>query len=393
MQNFRGEGSNPPPPPMSMVNVHMKKLFLLFWCSIFVVASLWQLCAAQEPVVTVEAWGKDRDDAMLQARREAIAQGIGVMLTSKTEVNNFILKKDVVLSRLTGAVKKVTVLEERKEAGGTYYLKVRAVLAEDSIKKDLMALHLLNYEMDYPRLLVLLKNDRSDQGTVVITDYLISKGFQVVEPYTVSGKLGIDARQLDELYTGSPTVIAAIGEKSGANYVVLAKLETQAVENDFLKTSGLCSCRSTITARIVTSNSGTVVASKTASGTAAHLSADSARMMSIQKAAVHLLDDALFDQLIESFQNAVNNGFMLQLHVANVESYSLEKKIRQLLAQQDVISLHSKGFSGKSVDLTVQVKGTALDFCDQINGQQISDRKIFVTECQGDKVSLELRAH
>ena len=61
------------------------------------------------------------------------------------------------------------------------------------------------------------------------------------------------------------------------------------------------------------------------------------------------------------------------------------------MIQQDVVSVHSRGFSGNSVDLTVHVKGNAIDFCDQLDGQKISGFRVSVMECRGDKVTAELQ--
>ena len=369
----------------------MKTAFLLSCLFLTIVLFVDNSSASQEPVVTVEAYGTDRADALLQAKREAISQGIGTMLTSETEVNNFVLKKDIVLSKITGGVKKITVLNEREAPDGTYYVKITAVLAGDSIKKDLMALHLLNYEMDYPSLLVLLQNDLNNQGTITLTDFLISRGFHVVDPNTISGRSGISEEQLSQLYNGSSTVIAQIGEKSGADYVLLGNLTTQNVSNDFLNKSGLLSCASTITVRIINCHSGTILASKSAHASAAHVSGERARLLATQKAAKHLLDDELFDQLITSFQDSVNNGFMIHVHIGNLKSYSQEKKIRKFLQKQDIVSLHSKGFFGNAVDLTVHIKGNTIDFCDKIDGRGPEGSSFSIMECRGDKVTIMLQ--
>ena len=67
-----------------------------------------------DQTVVVESYGENRNDALLHAKRDAVAQGIGSMLSSETEVENFILKKDLVITKTLGSVKRITILEEKK---------------------------------------------------------------------------------------------------------------------------------------------------------------------------------------------------------------------------------------------------------------------------------------
>ena len=54
--------------------------------------------------ITVEAegYGTSTKAALLQAKRSAVEEGIGVVLISQTEVKNFEVKKDVILSNAAG---------------------------------------------------------------------------------------------------------------------------------------------------------------------------------------------------------------------------------------------------------------------------------------------------
>jgi hypothetical protein len=337
-----------------------------------------------DPTVTAEGYGKDRDDALLHARREALAQGIGMMLTSETEVNNFMLKRDIVLSKTMGSVKKVTILEEKKEAADRYYVKIQAIVSADSIKKDLMALQILLSSLDYPRMLVQLENDPGNLAKVVLTDYFISRGFTVVEPSAAINRAGLS--------TGTPDVVAQLGQLSGADYVITGSVNASPVSSDFMAQSGLQSCRATITSRIISSRSGKVFASRSAGSSAAHLSSGSARNVAVEKAAAKLMDEKLFDQLIGAFQDSLNNGFSLQVTVTNVQSYDMQKNIRELIKDMDPVSLHKKSYSQNLLELMVVFEGNGDAFCDAINGRDVAGYKLFVDECSGDIVGLRLES-
>ncbi|MEN8258071.1 MAG: hypothetical protein ABFS09_09460 [Thermodesulfobacteriota bacterium] len=79
-------------------------------------------------MVESEGCGVSRHDALLAAKREALQKVIGSLLISETEVENFALKRDLVLSRTIGAVRSYRLLSERQE-GMTYFVKIRAAVS------------------------------------------------------------------------------------------------------------------------------------------------------------------------------------------------------------------------------------------------------------------------
>jgi len=110
-----------------MRNVLLVVLFALFLPSL-------TLAAAQptgDKTIVAEGYGSSSQDALLQAKRSAVEEGIGVVLSSETEVENFMLKKDTVITQSFGAVRSYNVLKEEQK-GSTWYLKISAVVSLDS---------------------------------------------------------------------------------------------------------------------------------------------------------------------------------------------------------------------------------------------------------------------
>ena len=67
--------------------------------------------------VQAEGFGMSKKDALLKAKRNAVEKGIGTVLISHTEVNNFELQKDIILSKTIGSVKQYDILQEQTEVG------------------------------------------------------------------------------------------------------------------------------------------------------------------------------------------------------------------------------------------------------------------------------------
>ena len=61
-------------------------------------------------IVDAQGMGKTEAEAMLSAKRDAVEKGIGTVIQSETEIKNFQVNRDVVLTRTVGAVTSVTKL-------------------------------------------------------------------------------------------------------------------------------------------------------------------------------------------------------------------------------------------------------------------------------------------
>lgn len=65
-----------------------------------------------ESIVEVKGVGTDRTSALNDAKRQAIAQGIGVKVKSETAVKDFVLQKDIISTQLEGFAKILSVVTE-----------------------------------------------------------------------------------------------------------------------------------------------------------------------------------------------------------------------------------------------------------------------------------------
>ena len=93
----------------------MKKLFKILLCLALTVPALTLAIPAPSSdgiEVQAEGLGRNSTEAMIAAKRAAVEQGIGTVIQSETEIKNFQVSKDVVLTKTMGAVKSVTKLSE-----------------------------------------------------------------------------------------------------------------------------------------------------------------------------------------------------------------------------------------------------------------------------------------
>lgn len=141
--------------------------------SLLLFACLWALMlalAAPAGAVEVQAEGVAavlnnnvagaRKQALLNAQRNAVEQGVGLMIDSQTMSENFQVIRDQVLTASQGFVTRYTVVEEGPTQGGqSYRVKIKAEVSEDLLEDRLSALRILHQRMGNKRVMVIYESE------------------------------------------------------------------------------------------------------------------------------------------------------------------------------------------------------------------------------------------
>ncbi len=99
--------------------------------------------------------GSARNQALQNAQRQAVEQGVGALIDSNTISENFQIIKDEILSSSRGFVTNYEILEEgRTEDGAAYQVKIRANVSDKGIRDKLTALRILHKKMGNKRLMI-----------------------------------------------------------------------------------------------------------------------------------------------------------------------------------------------------------------------------------------------
>ncbi|MEN8143245.1 MAG: hypothetical protein ABFQ82_06570, partial [Thermodesulfobacteriota bacterium] len=212
--------------------------------------------------VTIEAEGVggSKAEALLAAKREAVSSGIGTILISETEVENFTLKKDVVLTRTIGAVRSYKVLDEKRE-GDSFHARISAVVSLADIKEDLGALKILLESMDKPRMMVLIREESGNVADTAILDFLNQKEFDLVDAAAVAALMQKDEALIRKATEGDAVAAAQLGAANGAEFVIVGQVVKSTAANELLASSGMISGQANITARVINCSNARVIAS------------------------------------------------------------------------------------------------------------------------------------
>jgi hypothetical protein len=371
----------------------MRTLLLIAICTLFLPALSFAAEAkpAGDKTVVAEGYGASPQDALLQAKRAAVEQGIGVVLTSKTEVENFMLKKDTVITHTSGAVRSFEKKKEEQK-GSTFYVKISAVVSLDSITKDLMALKILLASMDKPRTMVLIQEDNGRNVETTVIDFLQGKGFDLIDPAQAAALKAKDDPFIQKAVEGDPVAAAKLGADNGAEYVVVGSVKKSLMAGEVIKGTGMKSGQASLSLKVVNCSNARIVATKTATGAAIHVAEEVAMSQAAIKAASILMDKKLFEAIVTSFQDTVNNGANFDIVISGVKSYGLQKSATKILEDTEgVVSVTKRNFGDGRLELTVLFKGSVDTFCDRVDSKPVENTKLLVTNVTGNRVAINLQ--
>ncbi len=100
--------------------------------------------------------GSARNQALQNALRQAVEQGVGVFIDSNSLTRNYEVIKDEIFSASEGYVSSYEIVREGTTADGTVYeITISAEVAEGKIKDTLTALRILHRKMGNKRLMII----------------------------------------------------------------------------------------------------------------------------------------------------------------------------------------------------------------------------------------------
>ena len=170
--------------------------------------------------------GANRDEALMGAKRDAIEKGIGMVLLSQSEIENFQLKRDIVVTKTIGAVSKYDIISESRTSDGLIEIKIKAQLSKSAMRQDLAAFNILIESMDKPRVMVLIDENSigASEPTNQSAETAVLKFLK--DPYDFnlidqSAALSIrSSKQKMAELNGDLNAAAAIGMQNGAEVLI-----------------------------------------------------------------------------------------------------------------------------------------------------------------------------
>ena len=303
-----------------------------------------------------------RQDAVGDAQRNAVAEALGVLLTSETVVENFVLLQDKILTRVEGYVRDYQILNESFTSNACT-VRIRATVEEMALADDVAALARILPRLNYPTVAISLQ-EQSLSATAnpmplnllaarqTIEADLRGKGFDLVNP------TGPSTTQAQLLIRGQAYV-----QDNGANPY----------------NERFHAYAATIVADICETTTGKVLASASSDAIVPHHSFAIGSQNALQKAALQLAG-RLSDQIAASWLEACYNEHQIRLIVAGCSFADLPSIEREISRIPGVIRAQQKQFSAQGGEFIVGWQScNTLRLAEQINHLTIGGKKLTIT--------------
>jgi len=329
-----------------------------------------------------------RDQAISDALRKAVEQGVGAFIDGETQVENFQLISDRIYSRVSGFVSSYRVIHE-EQSGGLYRVVVRAVVNTEGIEDDLAAIGILVAGQGRPRVMVVVREirDRSAAGPEVIDEtgsmfetQLLEgfrrKGFPVVDAATAADVIRRD--QLLLILEGDDRTAALVGMEAGAEIIVSGTV-TISLESRVIAGSPREVHVFDVDCRAVNTRTAALLGAS-ASTTEVPFSEGQARSRASERTA-----DELVTAILEGWTSNVNSTM---LHVTNADFQSLEDlRARIRSGIRGVTDVLARDFTGSRATLEVVSETSSAEVIESLSG---IGGGFTITGLTGNRVELRL---
>lgn len=314
---------------------------ILCWLLAACLFTLTSPCQARQNIdVESEGYGVSREDALLDAKRQALQKGIGNLLTREIEVKNFSMKRAMVLSRCLGALCSYEIVRERRR-NTTWFVTIKAMLSEAAMRRELTALKILFEAMDKPRLMVLIKEDSGLAAKKTILDHLLNRGFDLVDGTTMTALMQNETGLFRAATGGDVKAAAQLADKTEADFIMVCRVSKNLMTSQLLEGAGMVSGRAAITAQVINVGNGAITLSTTASAGAAHMTRDTAVNRAAAKAAEKMLSQEFFEQLVASFQELINQERPTLVSFHKINALQTQQKIKEAVQDRAATSLQN----------------------------------------------------
>jgi len=341
--------------------------------------------------------GSNESEALMNAKRDAIEKGIGQVLLSQTEIENFMVKRDQIVTKTMGAVKSYDIISQSKTSDNLIEMKIKAVISKTAMREDLAAFHILIESMDKPRVMVIV--NENNVGTMEPTNRAAETAilqflktpydFDLIDP-NVTATIKSSQQKMANL-SGNAAEAAAIGSQYGAEVIIVGDAVSREAKHLSQNLGGMISVQADVTLKAINCATARIIGSSSGHGAKVHIAPNTAGNNAIAQGAKKAMKE-LLDAIISEWQNQLNNGIPITVAIKGVKTFRQKKAVVQTLGGLgNVSAVRERNWNGQSglLQLDVQYKGNVDGFCTKVDGYKLTvGGSLAVTGVNGSSVTL-----
>lgn len=317
-----------------------------------------------------------RDRAIDSAQRNAVERVVGVMVSGSTEVENFQVKMDRILSESNGFISSYRVVKEER-SGDTYEVTLDAVVETGRLKDRLEAIQLIMARKSKPRLMILFSEQAQKDAIAeaAMTKYFLSQGFKLVD-----AGMARKQRDVQALHTcDDPRQIAGVTKRYGAEVLILGQVEVTA-RSLRMGDVEVKSSEVTLSGKMVNGDTGEVIASdcKSRIGEFKTVTEDAAIGLAKQ----------MKEEILKCWSSELTNTVTVNLVVSGLHDYRDMSSFKEILNKEirGLKQLYQRSYAQGQVDLDLEVRGNTQNVADDLSAITLEQGKITILEITQNRI-------
>jgi len=327
-----------------------------------------------------------RDKAIDNALRNVVEKVVGVMVTGSTEVENFQLKMDRILSESKGFVEKYLILSERRD-GDNYEVTIEAEVGTGKLQDRLHAMELLINRKSRPRLMVVFNaaGQADAIAEAAMSKFFLAKGFKLVDASIVKksrGEFNLAVAATNE------KALSNLAHTYGAEIVISGTVE--AVSNSFT-VSGIemFANKVNVSVKVINGDTGDVI---TTGSESKSIPGAKGQINLITEEVAGKLAGKILEDTLERWSSELTNTTTIKLLISGLDEY------QDLVGFKDHLPLVLKGFKTLyqrnyqlgTAELDIEVKGDIQGVADDLSVFVMNGRKLKISAITQNMVKANL---
>jgi hypothetical protein len=359
-----------------------------------------------EGVAVVQGSNMDiaRDAAISDAQQKAVEQAIGILIDSQTQVENFQVISDSILSQTKGYIKRYNVVREVQE-DNLLRVSITAEVALGKLGDDLSAIGILMGQVHKPRTMILVAEQNigqewhawwwygpgavhAQQADMAITDNtlmdkFVEKGFEMIDHQAASQDIKVtQAYNVQDL---SVQQARTLGNQANAEVVITGKGLAKLYGN---VGGGLKSVQADLSLRAVRTDTGQVLATATTHAAAVHISEITAGNDALKKAATEAAEQ-LTTKILAQYSKEVGGTRSVNITVSGLSKTQFVK-FKDVLRNQvrGIKGLNERSFQNGVAKMSLDSKSSAQIISDELSLKDFGTFSVEVVSSTANQLEL-----
>lgn len=331
-----------------------------------------------------------RDEALNDALRKAVEQGVGTYVTTELTVEQQRLVEDRIYTESRGYIQNYRVLHEG-ETEGLYEVKISALVKMGKLANDLQSIGLIIRKKQNPRVMVVMYSTETNSSLVGVAlegnrnaenqleSNLIEKGFQLVDAGQVERK-----KQLETLLLkGDPSRAGKIARDYGAEILVQGEVRRTFVDQRMIFGRPTRFFSNEIRLKALETDTGKVLFSgyktRPASGAEA--------LLPLQEATSELADEMIAG-ILQQWRKDVFQAGTYQLNISQATFNKLSKFKQGLLKIRGMQDIQTRSYQSGHALLEIKYQGPLEQLAEKIS--KMKQLSVEVVGLQSNSLDLKL---